>query len=128
MGLEAKEEDKKGEEQQQEDEEEDPGDEEEGPPKTVEDGREPPGFAPREEGHLERRAQGREEPEDRRVDDPALPVHRRLLRGRTQIVPRATCSRIQGTTSSRISSRVVVASNPRTRFAFSTEGTRRWTS
>ena len=45
-----------------------------------------------------------------------------------QIVPSSTALVIQGITSSSISSRVVVASKPRTSRALSTFGTRIWTS
>ena len=44
------------------------------------------------------------------------------------MVPRSTCSRIQGTTSSRIFSSGVVASKPRRRFDFVTSGVRSCTS
>jgi hypothetical protein len=47
---------------------------------------------------------------------------------RGQIAPRSTALAIQGMTTSSICSSVVVASKPRTRLAFSTDGTRRWTS
>ena len=49
-------------------------------------------------------------------------------RARHQIPPMRICSSIHGITSSRIASREVVARNPRSRAAFSTSGTRFWTS
>src|SRR4029078_13208872 len=67
--------------------------------------------------------------EAQQMDAEDAPAHRVLAHGtEPQMVPCSMAWRIQGITSSSISSSVVVASKPSTSRAFSTAGTRRCTS